>query len=194
MKKFLTLLLLALFTATGIQAQTAFQKAASHYRKATVASATVTRTRHIAKMKKQKAAVTGKLSMQKPDKVSIVVNSGKDKLIMNGTQFTMTLNGKSHKTSAQTNPQFKTFYKVFVDLLAGGTTDISKLEGVTVSSQGNTVEVKIVPVITGKKKRLMFNSFELTLDARTGALKTLRMNERNNSYTEYSFSDFKFKR
>lgn len=190
MKKFLTFLLLAFFTATGIQAQSVFTKAAANYRKHTEATASVSRTRHLAKMKKQKAAVTGSLYMQKSDKVAIIVNGGKDKLIMNGTQFTMVQGGKKHKTSSQTNPQFATFYKVFVALMAGS--DVSKLEGVSVSNQGGTVEVKIVPVTTGKKPRLMFSSFELRIDAKTGALQSLRMNERNRSYTEYTFSNFKF--
>jgi hypothetical protein len=45
-----------------------------------------------------------------------------------------------------------------------------------------------------KKKRMMFSSFVITLDAKKGEILSLRMNGRGKNYTEYSFSDFVFKK
>ena len=55
----------------------------------------------------------------------------------------------------------------------------------TIATKGNTTTVTIVP--TGKKKRQLFTSFVLTVNAKTKALRTLRMNGRGEDYSEYVF-------
>lgn len=191
MRKLLFSLFLALISVAGTQAQTTFQKAVRGYGRAKTATASASCSRHIAKLKKQRAAEQGYLYMQAPDKVAIISADGKNKLVMNGTQFTMVQNGKKHKTSSKTNPQFATFYKVFTSILAGGSTDVSKYEGVDVSTQGSNVVITITPVVQGKK-RLMFSSFVLTINKSTGALVNLRMNQRKGNYINYAFSHFFF--
>ena len=60
--------------------------------------------------------------------------------------------------------------------------DIPQGDDMTVVTKGNITTVTIVP--TGKKRQL-FTSFVLTVNAKTKALRTLRMNGLGEDYTEY---------
>ena len=53
----------------------------------------------------------------------------------------------------------------------------------------------ITPTAESKKqqRRIMFTSLVLTIDSRTSALKSLRMNEQRGNYTVYQFTNFAFK-
>ena len=46
---------------------------------------------------------------------------------------------------------------------------------------------KTITITPEKKKRQLFTSFVLVVDAKTSAFHTLRMNGRNDDYTEYTF-------
>ena len=122
------------------------------------------------------------------------MDGGKDQLLMQGNVFTMTVKGKKHTTNSQKNTQFATFQTVFESIMSGGTIDISKLSDLTISKQGNNLVLTITPKTSSKKeaRRMMFSSFVLTLDSKSGELRTLRMNERA-GYTEYSFSSHRLK-
>lgn len=194
MLKRLTAFSVLLLCCITMMAQGAsYQQAVSKFRNSVGETATVTRVIHKAALKEDKLA-KGNLWMKKPGKVCISVNKGKDKLIMNGATFTMVINGKKHVTNAKTNAQFTTFEKVFESLLSGGSNgvNIDKLPGVSVSKQGGKLVVKIIPVTDKKQRGMMFSSFELTIDAQTSALKSLRMNQRKGNYTEYQFGNFQF--
>ena len=131
--------------------------------------------------------------MKKPSEVGIVIDGGKDQLLMKGSEFTMVVKGKSHKTSSQKNPQFATFQAVFEYILKGGEGDLSKYSDLAVTKQGNNIVLTITPQADSKKaqRRMLFSSFVLTIDKSTSELKTLRMNERG-GYTEYTFTGHKF--
>jgi hypothetical protein len=64
-----------------------------------------------------------------------------------------------------------------------------------VTKDGNTVVLTITPETTNKKlkRRIMFSTLILTIDTKTSELKSLRLNERKGGYTDYAFSNFKFK-
>ena len=136
----------------------------------------------------------GTLTMKRPSEVSIVVNDGKDQLLMQGSTFTMVVKGKKHVTSSERNPQFASFQKVFESILSGGKKALPVLSDLTVSQKGKLQTLTIVPKAEGKKasKRMMFSSFVMTIDTQTSELKTLRMNERA-GYTEYVFSNYQMK-
>lgn len=141
---------------------------------------TVTKTSH-RKAVKTDVVTTGTLTIRKPDYICISTDGGKDQLIMDGTKFTMTMGGRQHVTDSKKNPQFATFHTVLKAVINQQT--IPQGDDMTVVTKGNTTTVTIVP--TGKKKRQLFTSFVLTVNAKTKALRTLRMNGRGEDYTEY---------
>lgn len=188
----LLMLCLCCILGMGATAQNAdFQKAVEKFKTAKSASATVKKTVHKKSMTKT-VVTTGEASLVKPDLVTISTNKGLDKLTMKGSKFTMTMNGKDHTTDSQKNPQFATFQKVLTSILNGGNTDISRLSDVSVSKSGNSLQITITPKAE-KKQRMMFSSFLLVIDTHTSAFKLLRMSDRKGGYTDYEFSDFKFK-
>ena len=170
-----------------------FQRAVNHF-KGHAATAAATRTTHKAALAKD-ATAQGTLTMKQPATVEISINGGKDALLMEGSTFTMTVKGKKHVTTSQQNPQFATFQKVFEAILAGGAQDIAGLKEVSVKKDGKQLVITITPEAADKKqqRRMMFSSFVLTIDAATSQLLSLRMNEKADNYTEYTFSNFQFK-
>lgn len=144
-----------------------------------VSAQTVTKTSH-KKAVKTDVVTTGTLTIRKPEYICISTDGDKDQLIMDGTKFTMTMGGRQHVTDSKKNPQFATFHTVLKAVI--NQQAIPQSDDMTVVTKGNTTTVTIVP--TGKKRQL-FTSFVLTVDAKTKALRTLRMNGRGEDYTEY---------
>ena len=144
-----------------------------------VSAQTVTKTTH-KKAVKTDVVTTGTLTIRKPEYICISTDGDKDQLIMDGTKFTMTMGGRQHVTDSKKNPQFATFHTVLKAVI--NQQAIPQSDDMTVVTKGNTTTVTIVP--TGKKRQL-FTSFVLTVDAKTKALRTLRMNGRGEDYTEY---------
>ena len=183
-------ILCSLFTAS---AQTAdLQKAVARYKKVTTITAAATKTSHKDAVAKD-VVTKGTLTMKKPADVGITIDGGKDQLLMHGSEFTMVVKGKSHKTSSDKNPQFATFQAVFEYILKGGDGDLSKYSDLAITKQGTAVVITITPKADNKKaqRRMLFSSFVMTIDSRTSELKSLRMNERG-GYTEYTFTGYKF--
>ena len=85
----------SLFTATA--QQTDFQQACTRYKDFKQAVANINRIIHKKSLKKD-IVTTGGACIMAPDMVSISTNEGRDKLLMKGTRFTMTVNGKEHST------------------------------------------------------------------------------------------------
>jgi hypothetical protein len=193
MKKLLIGLLLVMCHITVCVAQNAdLQKAVARYKKVSTVTAVAKKTTHKDALAKD-VVTKGTLTMKKPADVGIVIDGGKDQLLMHGSEFTMVVKGKSHKTSSQKNTQFATFQAVFEYILKGGDGDLSKLGDLAVTKQGSNIVLTITPQTTSKKaqRRMLFSSFVLTLDKNTSELKSLRMNERG-GYTEYTFTNHKF--
>ena len=193
MKRLLIALSFIIFHLTFSVAQNAdLQKAVAKYKKVSTVTAAATKTSHKDAIAKD-VVTKGTLTMKKPADVSISIDGGKDQLVMHGSEFTMVVKGKSHKTSSQTNPQFATFQAVFEYILKGGDSDLSKLNDLAISKQGNNIILTITPMADSKKaqRRMLFSSFVLTLDKATSELKALRMNERG-GYTEFTFTGHKF--
>ena len=162
-----------------------FKKAVAKYKNVSSLTATATRTTHKAAVAKDKV-VTGTLSVKKDGKVAIV--NGKDALIMNGTAFTMKKGALKAKTNAATDSRYKTFHDVLEAIFNGGATDISKNADVKISKSGNNVVLTITPTST---KKLMFSSFVITIDGKAQEMRSIRLNQKGGSYTEYSFSNYK---
>ncbi len=132
---------------------------------------------------KTDVVTTGTLTIRKPDYVCISTDGDKDQLIMDGTKFTMTMRGKQHVTDSRKNAQFATFQKVLHAVINGQ--PIPNDDELTTTTKGGQKVITITPA--GKKRRQMFTSFILTIDAKTSTFKVLRMNGRKEDYTEYIF-------
>jgi len=142
---------------------------------------TVTRTRHQAALTTD-AVSTGTLTIRKPDYICISTDGGRDQLIMDGTQFTMTTGGKKHVTDSKRNAQFATFQKVLNAVINGQ--PIPTGDDMTIATKNGQQTITITP--TGKKRQ-MFTSFVLVVDEKTSAIRQLRMNERAGNYVNYEF-------
>ena len=193
MKRVLLILILLCQLTISVAQQADFQKAVARYKDAVNVTASVTKTTHKQAVAKDVTS-KGTLTMKRPATVSIVIDGGKDQLLMEGSTFTMVVKGKKHTTSSQKNVQFASFQTVFESILSGGQKDISKLGDLTVIKQGGNLVLTITPQADSKKaaRRMLFSSFVLTIDTKTSELKSLRMNERA-GYTDYTFSGFQFK-
>ena len=146
------------------------------------AAQNVTRTQHRTAVTTD-AVTTGTVTIRKPEYIAISTDQGREQLIMDGTQFTMTIGGKQHVTDSRRNPQFATFHEVLKAAITGES--ILESEEVTVTTKNGRKTVAITP--QAKKKRQMFTSFVLVIDNRTSAFCQLRMNERGGNYVLYDF-------
>ena len=142
----------------------------------------VTKTTH-KKAVKTDVITTGNMTIRKPSYICISTDNDQDQLIMDGTKFTMTMGKKKHVTDSRKNPQFATFQAVLEAVINGRAIPAS--EDLTVSAKGNDKVLTITP--TGKKRRQMFTSLVLVIDAKTSAFKTLKMNDRSGGFMEYTF-------
>ena len=140
---------------------------------------TVTRTQHRAAVAND-AVTTGTMTIRKPDYISISTDGGKELLIMEGTKFTMTMGGKNHVTDRRKNDQFATFHAILEAIINGQ--PIPSADDVTVTTKGGQKSITITP---NGKKRQMFTSFLLVVDAKTSAIQQIRMNGRKGDYTDY---------
>ena len=146
-----------------------------------VAAQTVTRTRHQAALTTD-AVTTGTLTIRKPDYICISTDGGRDQLLMEGTKFTMAMGGKKHVTDSRRNAQFATFQKVLNAVINGQ--PVTKGEDMTIVTKNGLQTITITPAA---KKRQMFTSFVLVVDAKTSDFRQLRMNERGGNYVNYDF-------
>ena len=142
---------------------------------------TVTRTRHQAALTTD-AVTTGTLTIRKPDYICISTDGGREQLLMDGIQFTMTTGGKKHVTDSKRNAQFATFQKVLHAVI--NDQPVPKGEDMTIVTKNGQQTITITP--TGKKRQ-MFTSFVLVIDTKTSALRQLLMNERAGNYVKYDF-------
>lgn len=141
----------------------------------------MTRTRHQAALTTD-AVTTGTLTIRKPDYICISTDGGRDQLLMEGTKFTMTMGGKKHVTDSRRNAQFATFQKVLNAVINGQ--PVTKGEDMTIVTKNGLQTITITPAA---KKRQMFTSFVLVVDAKTSDFRQLRMNERGGNYVNYDF-------
>ena len=141
----------------------------------------MTRTRHQAALTTD-AVTTGTLTIRKPDYICISTDGGRDQLLMEGTKFTMTMGGKKHVTDSRRNAQFATFQKVLNAVI--NDQPVTKGEDMTIVTKNGLQTITITPAA---KKRQMFTSFVLVVDAKTSDFRQLRMNERGGNYVNYDF-------
>ena len=141
----------------------------------------VTKTVH-KKAVKTDVVTTGTMTIRKPDYICISTDNERDLLMMDGTKFTITIGSKRHTTDSRNNPQFTTFHEVLTAVINGQ--PIPQSDDMTITTKNGQKTITITPV---GKKRQLFSSFVLVLDAKTSAVVQLRMNERGENYINYDF-------
>ena len=147
-----------------------------------VGAQNVTRTQHRTAMTAD-VVTTGTMTIRKPDYICISTDEGREKLIMDGTRFTMTIGGKRHVTDSRSNPQFAKFHEVLKAVI--NNQPIFAGDEVTVTTKNGQQTITITP--QAKKKRQLYTSFILVITPSTSAFHQLRMNERAGNYILYSF-------
>ena len=141
----------------------------------------VTKTVH-KKAVKTDVVTTGSMTIRKPDYICISTDNDRDLLMMDGTKFTITIGSKRHTTDSRNNPQFTTFHEVLTAVINGQ--PIPQSDDMTITTKNGQKTITITPV---GKKRQLFSSFVLVLDAKTSNVVQLRMNERGENYINYDF-------
>lgn len=192
MKRILLLLFTCLLTGFAVAQTSSLKKAVARYAKVNHVEATTVRTVYAA-AKGKKTTAHGTFYMTSPNKVNISVNNGKDQLIMNGDIFTVTMKGKKHTTSAKKNVQMAALQQVLYYIMTGGQKGNINRSDIKVSQSGHLVTVNITSATAKKKRRQLFSSVLLSIDSRTSEIKSMRMNQRGGNYTDYEFSNYKFK-
>ena len=141
----------------------------------------VTKTVH-KKAVKTDVVTTGTMTIRKPDYICISTDNDRDLLMMDATKFTITIGGKRHTTDSRNNPQFTTFHEVLTAVINGQ--PIPQSDDMTITTKNGQKTITITPV---GKKRQLFSSFVLVIDAKTSNVVQLRMNERGENYINYDF-------
>ncbi|MBQ0072607.1 MAG: outer membrane lipoprotein carrier protein LolA [Prevotella sp.] len=185
MKKILMTMVMALVCVMTFAQNADYKKAVAKYKSVNTLTATATRTTHKNAVAKDQV-VSGTLYVKGSDKV--LIENGKDLLLMNGSKFTFKKGPVKASTNSNTNVQYKTFHDVLESIFNGGQTDISKNSDVDIAKKGANVVVTITPKAGNKK--MMFSSFVLTIDTKAQELRSIRLVQKG-GYTDYTFSNFK---
>lgn len=199
MKKFFAIIAIMALTlctsfSTSLFAQEDVMKQAMEgYKNLTTLSAKVTKTVHNEMVTKD-VVTKGDFYFKKPAKMVITTNQGKDKLLTDGESFTIVNNGKANTANAKGNSALTPLVNAIKGMTSGNTdTDLSDVADVDMEKQGNLMIMTIVPITksAADKRKLMFQSFVITVDSKAGELKSIRLNEKGKNYQQYDFSDFK---
>lgn len=199
MKKIFAILAIFVLTlctsfSTSVFAQEDVMKQAMEgYKNLTTLSAKVTKTVHNEMVTKD-VVTKGDFYFKKPAKMVITTNQGKDKLLTDGESFTIVNNGKANTANAKGNSALTPLVNAIKGMTSGNTdTDLSDVADVDMERQGNLMIMTIVPITksAADKRKLMFQSFVITVDSKAGELKSIRLNEKGKNYQQYDFSDFK---
>lgn len=168
------------------------QRLAGRNRDMQTLTASVVRTKHNAAIVEDQVE-KGTFYLQKPGQMALVFLDGEDKLVMDGEAYTMVNQGKASQAKGPVKLQFAVLQTVLKNVLADGEfTELGEQAEVKAEQQGQTFVLTVTPTVVSAKakRRMMFQSFVLTLDIRTSRIQSLRMNERGTNYTQYDFVDY----
>ena len=168
------------------------QKAQERFKNMQTLQADVTVTKHNTMVTKD-VVNKGEFYFKKPSKMCL--KAGKDILLMDGENFTMVMDGKAQTMSGKGNSQMEALKGVMQNFSAGQESeiDLSDIADVDVEKSGNTMTLTITPIVTDpkQKRKQLFQSFVVVIDQKKAELKSVRLNEKGQNYTQYDFSNFK---
>lgn len=182
------------FASYQVQAQSEnpMQQAIEGYKNISSLTADVKRTVHNTMVTKD-AVTTGKFYFKKPAKMIITTAGGKDKIFTDGETFSIVQNGKASSTSGSSNGALTPLVKAMKSVANGDTdTDLSEVADIDLSREGNNTVMTITPITetAAQKKKLVYQSFVMTIDNVAGQLKSIRLNGKGGNYEVYEFSNF----
>lgn len=196
MKQIFSLLLVVLVSSVSLFAQDAemMQRAMERYKNMNSLTADVTQTKHNSMVAKDLVS-QGNFYFKKPNKMCMTFNNGADMMLMNGDTFSIVKDGVKNTANGGGNEQLQALKTILKNFSAGQDSDIdlSDIADVDMTKKGNLMVMTVTPIITDPKakRKMMFTSFVVTIDQKAGELKSLRMNEKGQNYTQYDFSNFK---
>lgn len=195
MKRIISVLLLCIVACFGMLAQDAetMKKVQEKYKNMNTLTADVKMTKHNTMVTKD-ITNAGKFYFKKPSKMLMSFANGADMMLMNGDQFTIVKDGQKNTASSKGNGQLESLSTVLKNFSAGQESeiDLSDIADVDVEKTATTMTMTITPIVTDakQKRKQMFTSFVVVVDTKKGELKSLRMNEKGQNYTQYDFSNF----
>lgn len=182
MKKLLILTFALLLTSTlaALQTTAATATAAAPAKEANMSVKRVVHKNAV----KNDAITNGQFTWKRGGTMTMVF-SETDKLLMEGTTYTLVMNGRKQVANADNSKMLGAMQNVVDNILSGGDGRVNAPSVVIDHSAGS---ITISPDEKLKKARLLFTSFVITFDAKKGTLKSIRMNSRGkNNYTDYLF-------
>ena len=191
------ILFAVLFACQLLSAQRAeLYKAAERFKDVHALKTDVTQTKHNAALTEDISA-SGHFFYQEPDRCSMVFADIKEMLLAVDDTFVMVRDGKQHvaKAKGRGNNPFEVLSDVFRKLLsADEKADLSELADVSLSRKGDFCTITITPATTSNKtrRRLMYTSCIATVDLKAAELRSVRIYERGENYTQYDFTNYVF--
>lgn len=195
MKKILFVLMAMLCSLAVSQAQDqdVMKQAMEGYKNLTSMTAKVTKKVHNEMVTKD-VVTNGTFYFKKPAKMCISTNNGKDKLLTDGESFTIVQDGKASTASAKGNSALSPLVTAIKSITSGKSdTDLSDVADVDMERDGDLMIMTIAPIVkkAADRKKMLYQSFVITIDQKAGLLKSVRLNGKGKNYEQYNFSDFK---
>lgn len=195
MKKilFALMLLVGSMVSTHAWAQNdVMQQAMAGYQQMTSIKANVKKTVHNEMVTKD-VVTTGTFYMKKPAMICISTNGGKDKLVTDGTNFTIVQNGKASTASGKGNSSLSPLVNAIQGITNGNAnTDLSDVADVDMEREGNNMIMTVTPITksAAEKKKLIYQSFVITIDQKAGELRSVRLVGKGKNWEQYDLSNY----
>ncbi len=196
MKRIFTLLFSLLLTCLAVSAQQADLRktVASHFKGLNTFSASIKLTRHNVALTND-VVTKGHYYWKRPNSQSMVFTDSKEMLLAVGNSYTMVKGGKQRtiKAKGMGNNPFEILSDIYTHLQsADGNGSLTTQANVSVTKQGASYLLTVTPKTTDAKarRRLMFTSLVITVDAKTGNMSRLLIHERGGNYSQYDFSGY----
>lgn len=168
------------------------KQAMESYKNLTSLTAKVKKTTHNEMVTKDQVS-TGMLYFKKPAKVCITTNGGKDMLLTDGQTFTIVQNGKANTASGKGNAALTPLVNAINSLTSGNPdVELSDVADVDMERDGNLLILTVAPIVksAADRKKLMYQSFVVTVDQKASELRSVRLNGKGKNYDLYEFSGF----
>lgn len=198
MRKLFAIAILSVAVCIPTMAQRdVLKSAAQHISNLSPFVVNVTQTRQDASSGKSSVA-KGNFYFRSAKLHSMVFRNNKEMLLAQNDEYTIVKDGKKHSTKANgkgLNP-FETINEILRNALyANEKTPLTKQAKISYSRQGQNCVVSITPIRSGflASLKALYKSCSLTIDTKTGEIKSLYIHERGNYKTRYDFSNCRAK-
>lgn len=181
------------FSSAVFAQEDVMKQAIEGYKNLTTIKADVKKTVHNTMVTKD-VVTTGTFYFKKPTMMCITTNGGKDQLLTDGENFTMVQNGKPSTANAKGNSSLAPLLNALKSITQGKSdTDLSDVADVDMEREGDLMIMTIAPITksAAEKRKLMFQSYVITVDTKVGELKSVRLNEKGQNYQQYDLSNIK---